>query len=108
MTAPQLLASPVRERPAVYVDQPRVCAALANVALLNRVPVVPRDPYETAALLNNWLQAIGNGGAFGPDGEWIEYRPANPLREAAGVVAAADAVVRRHERTEWNVLTIRR
>lgn len=48
MTAPQLLASPAGERPAVYVDQPRVCAALANVALLNRVPVIPRDPYETA------------------------------------------------------------
>ena len=78
MTAPQLLASPVRERPAVYVDQPRVCAALANVALLNRVPVIPRDPYETAALLNNWLQAIGNGGAPVPDGKWIEYRP--PMR----------------------------
>ncbi len=108
MTAPQLLASPAGERPAVYVDQPRVCAALANVALLNRVPVIPRDPYETAALLNNWLQAIGNGGAPGPDGKWIEYSPANERREAAGVVAALEAVVRRHERTEWNVLTLRR
>ena len=75
MTAPQLLASPAGERPAVYVDQPRVCAALANVALLNRVPVVHRDPYEIPALLNNWLQAIGNGGAPGPDGKWIEYSP---------------------------------
>lgn len=108
MTATQLLASPAGERPAVYVDQPRVRAALANVALLNRVPVIPRDPYETAALLNNWLQAIGNGGAPGPDGKWIEYSPANELREAAGVVAALEAVVRRHERTEWNVLTLRR
>ena len=108
MTAPQLLASPAGERPAVYVDQPRVCAALANVALLHRVPVIPRDPYEIPAMLNNWLQAIGNGGAPGPDGKWIEYRPANALREAAGVVAAADAVVRRHDRAQWNVLTIRR
>ena len=104
---PQLLASPpASARPSTSISAR--LRALANVALLNRVPVIPRDPYETAALLNNWLQAIGNGGAFGPDGEWIEYRPANPLREAAGVVAAADAVVRRHERTEWNVLTIRR
>ena len=37
-----------------------------------------------------------------------DYSPANERREAAGVVAALEAVVRRHERTEWNVLTLRR